>query len=483
MEFPPRKNYCVPCKKKFSKTNNYTRHVRDKHSTDSLVKRYQCLEGECETKNRVFKFPRNLRAHLRKNHKFSDESIDDIMTKTPVVLVPNDHSGKKNDDMMSAAEQVNISPQNMTTQHHTQVAAQDAPTESQIVSGEEQSLSHNDSASNIITESIEIVPETPTHVSPLEQDSNLFQRMTTGSVYIESAVGNEKDVCLSYNDCDLNIEIDRHSVKSINDGILAFAWGGVRASHGVVSSRVFYEVKIADVSIIPNLSAIKELYQIRVGWSVSTSNLQLGENDLSFAFCSCGYKVHNNVFEKFGVPCTVGDVIGVYLDICDSRCVASFSINGIDHGTAFEFKHPVQALYPHILSKNVKYEVNFGRERFLPPEQYMGEYQLIGHSDCIEVPDTEKSPKVVVLVETLEEENREWTIEYLQRKSDKFHILSRRTLIEKMKVQNITNISLPMRLITDFSCRSAEYVLAVEDWPSCLIMVFKKLFCSFNKWP
>lgn len=323
----------------------------------------------------------------------------------------------------------------MSTQYRPAAEYDNRKGELSTFGEEEVCLSHNDFSGKIVIKSDEIVNMEMKNLST--QCMSAAEYESRGNEHSKLPILCEEEVYLNHNDCDLNIDIesDRYSAKSISSGILAFAWGGVRASHGVVSSRVFFEVKITDAFMIPNLSAIKQLYQIRVGWSKSSSSLQLGDNDSSFAFCSCGYKVYNNVFEKFGMPCVVGDVIGIYLDMCNSRCSVNFSINGIDQGTAFQFEHPAQALYPHILSKNVKYEVNFGRDRFLSPEKYMSEYQLIGHCDCIEWPDSKKSSKVILLVGILKDEKREWAMEYIQSKMEKIHILDQRALIEKMKVK------------------------------------------------
>lgn len=95
-----KKKYCILCKKTFSKTNNYTRHMRNKHNTQLFIQMYPCLEGECAKKNRLFKFTKNLRAHLRNNHNFADERINAIIERTEVVLSPNNcmfyiHESKK----------------------------------------------------------------------------------------------------------------------------------------------------------------------------------------------------------------------------------------------------------------------------------------------------------------------------------------------------------------------------------------------------
>lgn len=252
----------------------------------------------------------------------------------------------------------------------------------------------------------------------------------------------ESKVCLSQIDCDLNVQIHGDSVTPITEGILAFAWGGVRASHGVEHSKVFFEVKIGNILFIPNLNMVEQLHQIRIGWSTSHSDLQLGENQSSVGFCSCGNFVYSNTYRKFGQAFGVGDVIGAYLDMSSDLCTVYFSINGkMIMEKAFEFTS-IGALYPHISSKNVKYEVNFGEKEFFPSKlNEFSEYKLIGHStNLIEGRRaTNKPAKVIILVGSPEGEKCEWATTYEYKNTDKvidrIHILSRGVLLEKMKVK------------------------------------------------
>lgn len=101
--------------------------------------------------------------------------------------------------------------------------------------------------------------------------------------------------------------------------------------------------------------------RIRIGSSTAEGQWHnLGENEGSYAFCSCGHILHDNVAENYGKEVTeIGDVIYVYLDMTSTQCKISFSINDHDFGNAFVFQHPNEALYPAVSSKNVKFEKNF----------------------------------------------------------------------------------------------------------------------------
>lgn len=55
------------------------------------------------------------------------------------------------------------------------------------------------------------------------------------------------------------------------------------------------------------------IHLIRIGWSLLTSSLQLGEDKCSFAYESTGKFVNDKQFIDYGKPFVVGDVIGAYL--------------------------------------------------------------------------------------------------------------------------------------------------------------------------
>lgn len=178
-------------------------------------------------------------------------------------------------------------------------------------------------------------------------------------------------VRLSWIDSDIYLKLDAPdclSVTPLNHTHLSLAYGGVRGTHGVRSGRVCYEVHNSGVQK-PNGGGGSvgndEQYplDLRVGWSVGDSGLQLGESPLSFAYSSAGKKATNNVFEKYGVHLLRNDVIGVYLDLESEPCRIEYTVNGLSKGVAFEFQLADlggRALFPHVSSKSVTFQCNFG---------------------------------------------------------------------------------------------------------------------------
>ena len=89
-----------------------------------------------------------------------------------------------------------------------------------------------------------------------------------------------------------------------------------------------------------------------------------GEENLSFGYGGTGKASTNSEFKDYGEKFSEGDVVGVYLDLDAEPATISYAKNGVDLGTCFEFEKSSlgeQALYPHVLSKNCEFTVNFGQ--------------------------------------------------------------------------------------------------------------------------
>lgn len=53
-------------------------------------------------------------------------------------------------------------------------------------------------------------------------------------------------------------------------------------------------------------------------------------------------------------------------DLESTPCKISYTVNGVEQGTAYEFDKSElgdKAVFPHILTKNMCYRVNFGYDR------------------------------------------------------------------------------------------------------------------------
>ena len=94
------------------------------------------------------------------------------------------------------------------------------------------------------------------------------------------------------------------------------------------------------------------------------SDLQLGEVKNSYGYGGTGKISDNCKFQSYGKMFGVGDVIGCYLDMNTDPVIMKFTVNGVDQGVAFRVAKSElsgEALFPHILTKNQDYTVNFGQ--------------------------------------------------------------------------------------------------------------------------
>lgn len=179
---------------------------------------------------------------------------------------------------------------------------------------------------------------------------------------------NGKAVLLSWCDSDLHLKVNSSeflSARPISDGALCLAYAGVRATHGVAHGKVVYEVQVNDSNRLTSMQNEKNLFDLRCGWSTRCTDLQLGESPLSFGYGGVGKKVVGNVFTDYGRKFgSRGDVIGVYLDLDSTPCKIEYTVNGEKQGVAFQFDKSElggKALYPHILTRNIAFRVNFGQ--------------------------------------------------------------------------------------------------------------------------
>lgn len=163
----------------------------------------------------------------------------------------------------------------------------------------------------------------------------------------------------------LNIQKDFENAKPLSDAALSLVWAGARSTYGIKKGKVLYEVQLTGKNkFYNNFPDEKEVYELRCGWSTPSTNLQLGENPLSFAYGSIGKKALNNEFSDYGIKYGVDDIIGVYLNMESEPCTIEYTVNGKSQGVAFEFNKSDlgdEALFPHIISKNIAFRVNFGQ--------------------------------------------------------------------------------------------------------------------------
>ncbi|KAM7299482.1 heterogeneous nuclear ribonucleoprotein U-like protein 1 [Ixodes scapularis] len=182
----------------------------------------------------------------------------------------------------------------------------------------------------------------------------------------------ETVVALDTYNSDLNLSIgkERFSAEPFSQLGFGLMWAGARATYGVLKGKVCYETKITkyqDVSHLPSDEPTPNV--ARVGFSTESTSMQLGEEPLSYGYGGTGKISVDCKFKDYGEPFGEGDVILGLVDMDSDPVRMSFAKNGKDLGVAFEVAKATlggQALFPHVLSKNCSFEVNFGQKVRLP---------------------------------------------------------------------------------------------------------------------
>jgi len=261
----------------------------------------------------------------------------------------------------------------------------------------------------------------------------------------------EKLVCLDWHNSDLNLRITDDLMSGIpfsRDG-WGFCYAAARATYGFNSGKVWYEVKYLDNMEI-KVEKDSTTFDLRVGWSTNCSNLMLGEDDLSWCYSSAeGKMAHMKTFEEYGEKFEKGDVIGAFIDFTQDEINVTFSKNGEDQGDAFQIAKSELAgksLFPHIMSRNVKFEVNFGVDK---DEAAKENWKDALDADYVKVGAVEAekreggSPRIasrdqcemIMMIGLPASGKTTWVDKHVSENKDKqYNVISTTTMINKMTV-------------------------------------------------
>ncbi|XP_077971130.1 uncharacterized protein LOC120346575 isoform X2 [Styela clava] len=244
---------------------------------------------------------------------------------------------------------------------------------------------------------------------------------------------------------DLNLEIspEGYSCQPLCKDGFAYMWAGAKATFGIRKGKVCYEVKVAE-NLEVSTADFTDIHVVRVGWSTDAATLQLGEDKNSFGYGGTAKKSEARRFIDYGRRFDKGDVIGCYLAIENGWADISYCVNGRHCGSAFKVRwNADEALYPHILSKNCRLEVNFGQA----PNPYFSllpGYKLIEHLPvelrvpAISAPKSKHDCEVIMMVGLPGVGKSTWATNYSKiHPSKKYNILGTDAIIDKMRVQGL----------------------------------------------
>lgn len=226
-----------------------------------------------------------------------------------------------------------------------------------------------------------------------------------------------------------------------------FCWAGARATHGAVSGKLYYEVQIVEHMPTDFGDDHQETnpHVVRVGWSIDESSFQLGEEPYSYGYGGTGKYSKNNKFVNYGESFGEGDVIGALLDLDAKPPSMSFTKNGKWLGVAeslagFPVGVKERALFPHILSKNSKFTVNFGQQEswYSPPQGFNYVMHQPGLVRGMEAPAKKSDCEMVMIIGLPGAGKTTWAINHQKAHPEKrYNIIGSDTLIDKMKVMGL----------------------------------------------
>lgn len=176
-------------------------------------------------------------------------------------------------------------------------------------------------------------------------------------------------VCLDWYNSDLSLKISEDlftALPFIRDG-WSYCYAGARATHGFQTGKIWYEVKYID-NMDAKVEKEASTFDLRVGWSTNDADLMLGDAPNTWCYSSCqGNMASASKFEDYGEKYGRNDVIGAFLDIGEDEISMTFTKNGEDQGDAYQIPRSElvegQSFFPHILTRNVKFQVNFGVDK------------------------------------------------------------------------------------------------------------------------
>eukprot|EP00117_Sycon_ciliatum_P048954 scpid42563/ scgid34787/ Heterogeneous nuclear ribonucleoprotein U-like protein 1; Adenovirus early region 1B-associated protein 5; E1B-55 kDa-associated protein 5 len=223
-----------------------------------------------------------------------------------------------------------------------------------------------------------------------------------------------------------------------------YMWAGARANRGAKRGRVCFEATVTSHVAVNMDDTPEELQHLaRFGWSVPSLSYCLGEEKKSYGYGGTGKSSVNKSFADYGEKFGLNDTITCYLDMESSPITISYAKNGRFLGKASNASvGNDEALFPHVLVKNVGLHVNFGSS---PPRYPVEEgYCMLEHAEMGWLAQGPIAPvsfnacTVMMMVGLPASGKTTWARKYQSEHADqRYTILGTNDIMEQMRVNNL----------------------------------------------
>lgn len=182
---------------------------------------------------------------------------------------------------------------------------------------------------------------------------------------------------------------------------------------------------------------------IRIGWSSAKSSLQLGEDKHSYGLESSGKFYANKTAVSTDATFKVGDVVRAFIDMTTHELI--YAINGT---VAFKYQIELSeeensenfTLFPHVLTRNLAFEVNLGdKEEAMSttPEGY-DDYSFVSKLEepvsGPKTPETREQCEVIMMCGLPGAGKTHWVKEHLSTATKNYNIVGTSFLMDRMTV-------------------------------------------------
>ncbi|CAL4107107.1 unnamed protein product [Meganyctiphanes norvegica] len=276
------------------------------------------------------------------------------------------------------------------------------------------------------------------------------QRPDVEEVRVENEPQTDKSaVVLDWYNSDMSVKIDRENYLSatpMTEHGFGYVWHGIKATYGFTQGRVYYEAIIEEEIPVPHLEAEEQHpHVLRVGWSIDDAGMVLGEEKLSYGYGGTGKASVNLKFKDYGGQFGKGDILGCYLDMESEPMTISYTVNGKHKGICYEvsrYELGDRALFPHIVTKNCSFKVNFGNDA--PWSESLVGYTFAGDVPIDERvlgtpgPEKRSDGEIIMMVGLPASGKTTWVNKFCSENADKkYNVLGTNNLIDKMKVNGL----------------------------------------------